>query len=66
MIRFRTAISTLAMTVLLSVILHGLTADVLLGGTTAGSSGNGPVIETAPATEPRARRPMVPRRQNDV
>lgn len=37
----RTAISTLAMTVLLSVILHGLTADVLLGGTTAGSSGNG-------------------------
>ena len=25
-----------------------------------------PVIETAPATEPRARRPMVPRWQNDV
>ena len=57
----RTAISTLAMTVLLSVIMHGLTADVLARRYGEWIEQVRPKTETAPATEPRARRSLVPR-----
>ena len=56
----RTAISVIALTVLLSVILHGSTADILArryGGWIRRTS---PPTETAPATEPRTRRSLVP------
>ena len=52
----RTAIATLAMTVLLSVILHGLTADVLAARYGAWIDRTRPPTETAAATEPRPRR----------
>ena len=57
----RTAISTLAMTVLLSVIMHGLTADVLARRYGEWIEQVRPKTESAPATEPRARRSLVPR-----
>ena len=57
----RIAISTLAMTVLLSVILHGLSAEVFATRYGAWVDRERPVTETAPATEPRARRSLVPR-----
>jgi NhaP-type Na+/H+ or K+/H+ antiporter len=57
----RTAISTLALTVLLSVLLHGLTADMFANRFGAWIDRERPPAETAPATEPRARRAMVPR-----
>ena len=60
----RTAIATLAMTVLLSVILHGLTADVFARRYGDWVERVRPVHETAPATEPRARRSLVPRWRN--
>ncbi|HZM68433.1 MAG TPA: cation:proton antiporter [Nakamurella sp.] len=56
----RTAIATLAMTVLLSVILHGLTADVLAARYGAWIDRTRPPTETAAATEPRPRRSLVP------
>ncbi|HEY5882530.1 MAG TPA: cation:proton antiporter [Nakamurella sp.] len=59
----RTAIATIAMTVLLSVILHGLTADVLARRFGAWVDRERPPVETAPATEPRARRALAPRRE---
>ena len=57
----RTAISTLATAVLLSVIAHGLTSDVLAKRYGAWIDRERPPTETAPATEPRARRSLVPR-----
>lgn len=57
----RTAISTMAMTVLLSVILHGLTADVFARRYGDWVARERPSTETAPATEPRPRRSLVPR-----
>jgi NhaP-type Na+/H+ or K+/H+ antiporter len=57
----RTAISTLALTVLLSVILHGLTADLFATRYGGWIDRERPPAETAPATEPRARRAFVPR-----
>jgi NhaP-type Na+/H+ or K+/H+ antiporter len=57
----RIAISTLAMTVLLSVILHGLSAEVFATRYGAWVDRERPVTETAPATEPRTRRSLVPR-----
>ena len=60
----RTAIATLAMTVLLSVILHGLTADVFARRYGDWVERVRPVHETAPATEPRVRRSLVPRWRN--
>ena len=62
----RTAIATLAMTVLLSVILHGLTADVLAGRYGAWIDRTRPPTETAAATEPRPRRTLVPRPSPDA
>ena len=56
----RTAIATLAMTVLLSVILHGLTADVFAARYGAWIDRTRPPTETAAATEPRPRRSLVP------
>ena len=56
----RTAISTIAMTVLLSVILHGLTADVLAERYGAWIDRTRPPTECAAATEPRPRRSLVP------
>ena len=56
----RTAIATLAMTVLLSVILHGLTADVFAARYGAWIDPTHPPTETAAATEPRPRRSLVP------
>jgi len=60
----REAITTLAMTVLLSVILHGLTADVFAARYGTWIDRVRPPAETAPATEPRARRSLVPWRQH--
>ena len=60
----REAIATLAMTVLLSVILHGLTADVFAARYGAWIDRVRPPAETAPATEPRARRSLVPWHQS--
>ena len=57
----RIAISTLVMTVLLSVILHGLSAEVFATRYGAWVDREHPVTETAPATEPRPRRSLVPR-----
>jgi NhaP-type Na+/H+ or K+/H+ antiporter len=57
----RTAVSTLALTVLLSVILHGLSADLFATRYGAWVERQRPPAETAPATEPRARRAVVPR-----
>ncbi len=57
----RTAVSTLALTVLLSVILHGVTADLFATRYGAWVDRERPPAETAPATEPRARRSVVPR-----
>ena len=62
----RTAISTLALTVLLSVILHGLTADMFATRFGAWIDRERPPAETAPATEPRARRAVVPRWHSPV
>jgi len=59
----REAITTIAMTVLLSVILHGLTADVFAARYGAWIDRVRPPAETAPATEPRVRRSLVPWRQ---
>ena len=56
----RTAIATMAMTVLLSVILHGLTADVFAARYGAWIRRTRPPAETAAATEPRPRRSLVP------
>jgi NhaP-type Na+/H+ or K+/H+ antiporter len=56
----RTTISIIAMTVLLSVILHGVTADVLARRYGAWVGRTHPPTETAPATEPRARRSLFP------
>ena len=60
----REAIATLAMTVLLSVILHGLTADVFAARYGTWIDRVRPPAETAPATEPRTRRSLVPWRQH--
>jgi len=60
----RTAISTRAITVVLSVILHGLTADVFARRYGDWVERERPLTETAPATEPRARRSLVPRWHN--
>jgi len=57
----RTAISTLALTVLLSVIMHGLTADIFAARFCGWTDRVRPPAETALATEPRDRRAMVPR-----
>lgn len=57
----RTAVSILALTVLLSVVLHGLTADPFATRYGAWVDKKRPPAETAPATEPRARRSVVPR-----
>jgi NhaP-type Na+/H+ or K+/H+ antiporter len=56
----RTAIATLAMTVLLSVVLHGLTADLFASRYGAWIEQHRPPTETAAATEPRPRRSLVP------
>ena len=58
----RTAISTLAITVLLSVILHGLSAEPFASRYGAWVDRERPSTETAAATEPRARRSLAPRR----
>jgi len=58
----RTALATVAMTVLLSVILHGLTADVFAERYGSWIDRTRPPTETAAATEPRPRRSLVPRR----
>jgi NhaP-type Na+/H+ or K+/H+ antiporter len=57
----RMAVSTLALTVLLSVFLHGMTADLFANRYGAWVDRQHPPAETAPATEPRARRAVVPR-----
>jgi NhaP-type Na+/H+ or K+/H+ antiporter len=57
----RTAVSTLALTVLLSVVLHGLSADLFATRYGAWVGRKRPPAETAPATEPRTRRSVVPR-----
>jgi len=57
----RTAVSTLALTVLLSVVLHGVTADLFATRYGAWVDRQRPPAEIAPATEPRARRSVVPR-----
>ena len=58
----RTAISTLAITVLLSVLLHGLSAEPFASRYGAWVDRERPSTETAAATEPRARRSLAPRR----
>jgi len=60
----RTAVSTIALTVLLSVVLHGVTADLLAARYGAWVDRERPRAETAPATEPRVRRSVVPRWHN--
>ena len=57
----RTAVSTIALTVLLSVVLHGVTADLFATRYGAWVDRERPRVETAPATEPRVRRSVVPR-----
>ncbi len=57
----RTAVSTIALTVLLSVVLHGVTADLFAARYGAWVDRERPRAETAPATEPRVRRSVVPR-----
>jgi len=57
----RTAVSTIALTVLLSVVLHGVTADLLAARYGAWVDRERPRAETKPATEPRVRRSVVPR-----
>jgi len=57
----RTAVATLALTVLLSVVLHGVTADLLATRYGAWVDDHRPPVEIAPATEPRVRRYVVPR-----
>ena len=59
----RTAVSNLALTVLLSVVQHGMTADMLAGRYGAWVDRERPPAETAAATEPRPRRFLVPRRR---
>jgi NhaP-type Na+/H+ or K+/H+ antiporter len=56
-----TAVSTIALTVLLSVVLHGVTADLFATRYGAWVDRERPRAETAPATEPRVRRSLVPR-----
>jgi NhaP-type Na+/H+ or K+/H+ antiporter len=60
----REALAVITVTVLLSVILHGLTADVFATRYGAWIAREQPSSETSPATEPRARRSLVPRRQH--
>jgi len=57
----RTAVSTIALTVLLSVVLHGVTADLFAARYGAWVDRERPRAETKPATEPRVRRSVVPR-----
>ncbi len=57
----RAALSAITVTVLLSVLLHGLTADVFANRYGAWVARESPPAETAPATEPRARQSLVPR-----
>ena len=57
----RTAVSTIALTVLLSVVLHGVTADLFATRYGVWVDRERPRVETAPATEPRVRRSVVPR-----
>jgi NhaP-type Na+/H+ or K+/H+ antiporter len=56
-----TAVSTIALTVLLSVVLHGVTADMFATRYGAWVDKQHPPVEIAPATEPRVRRYVVPR-----
>ena len=60
----REAIATIALAVLLSVILHGLTADLFATRYGEWIDRVRPPAETAPATEPRTRRSLVPWRQH--
>ena len=57
----RTAVSTIALTVLLSVVLHGVTADLFATRYGTWVDRERPRAETKPATEPRVRRSVVPR-----
>ena len=57
----RTAVSTIALTVLFSVVLHGVTADLFATRYGVWVDRERPRVETAPATEPRVRRSVVPR-----
>jgi len=57
----RTAVSTIALTVLLSVVLHGVTADLFATRYGTWVDRERPRVETAPATDPRVRRSVVPR-----
>ena len=57
----RQALATITITVLLSVILHGVTADVFATRYGAWIHRERPTAETAPATEPAARRSLAPR-----
>ena len=60
----REALAVITLTVLLSVILHGLTADLFATRYGGWVSQERPPAETAPATEPRSRRSLAPRRQH--
>jgi NhaP-type Na+/H+ or K+/H+ antiporter len=51
----RVAIATIALTVLLSVVAHGVSADPLSARYGAWVTRERPPVETAPAAEPRAR-----------
>jgi len=57
----RHAIATIALTVLLSVLAHGLTADVLAARYGAWVARTAPPAETASASEPRPRRSVLAR-----
>lgn len=57
----RHAVATIAFTVLLSVLAHGLTADVLAARYGAWIARTRPAAETASASEPRPRRSVLAR-----
>ncbi len=57
----RQAVATIAFTVLLSVLAHGLTADVLAARYGAWVARTMPAAETASASEPRPRRSVLGR-----
>ncbi len=57
----RTVIATIAVTVLLSVVLHGITADVFARRYGRWVDRVRPPVEISPATEPRVRRTWAPR-----
>ncbi len=57
----RQAVAAIGLTVVLSVLAHGLTADVLAARYGAWASRTAPRAETATAAEPRPRRPVLGR-----